>query len=307
MVKSGVAAMTAIQQFLANEAGGGVDVRRFVVSGGSKRGWTTWLVGAVDARVRAIIPIVINVLNQDAVIRHHWRAMGFFSPALKDYVEHGLVPQMIGNEGLSEARRIEDPMGYVGRRAMRMPKFVINAVGDEFFPPDATRYAYRQLPPVKRLRMLPNSRHSTEGTDIFDSMLAFYEAVLNDRPLPNYHWRVASDGAVIVRASEPPLQALLWRGTNPRGRDFRVDTIGERAFEATPLIPRRDGTFFARVHAPERGFTAWFVELTFEGATRHPFKFTTEVFVTPDVLPHRWEDARPIMAPNEAVPPTRSP
>jgi PhoPQ-activated pathogenicity-related protein len=300
MVKSGVAAMTAIQQFLGSRAGGGIDVRRFVVSGGSKRGWTTWLVAAVDPRVRAIIPIVINVLNQDEVIRHHWGAMGFFSPALKDYVEHGLVPAMIGHPGLSEVRRIEDPIGYVGRRAMRMPKYVINAVGDEFFPPDATRYSYRDLPPVKRLRMLPNSRHSTEGTDIFDSMLAFYDAVLNDRPLPDYHWRVANDGAVIVRASEPPRMALLWRGTNPNGRDFRVDTVGEGAFEAVPLIPRRDGTFLAHVPPPGRGFTAWFVELTFEGRARYPLKFTTEVFVTPDVLPYRWEDARPIMSPEPA-------
>jgi|HubBroStandDraft_1064217.scaffolds.fasta_scaffold29182_2 PhoPQ-activated pathogenicity-related protein len=297
MVKSGVAAMTAIQQFTASEAGGGTEVARFVVSGGSKRGWTTWLAGAVDRRVRAIIPIVINVLNQDQVIRHHWGAMGFFSPALKDYVEHGLVPGKIGDPGLVEVRRIEDPMGYMGRRAMRMPKLIINAVGDEFFPPDATRYSFRKLPPVKRLRVLPNSRHSTEGTDIFDTMLAFYDAVLNDRPLPDYHWRVGKDGAVVVRPSEPPREALLWRATNPERRDFRVDTLGERAFEATPLIPRNDGTVVARVAAPERGFTAWFVELTFEGATRYPFKFTTEVFVTPDVLPHRWEDARPIMAP----------
>ncbi len=295
MVKSGVAAMTAIQQFMASEAGGGV--ARFVVSGGSKRGWTSWLAGAVDRRVRAIIPIVINVLNQDEVIRHHWGAMGFFSPALKDYVEHGLVPGKIGDPGLVEVRRIEDPMGYMRRRAMRMPKLIINAVGDEFFPPDATRYSYRQLPPVKRLRMLPNSRHSTEGTDIFDTMLAFYDAVLNARPLPDYHWRVAKDGSVVVRPSEPPREALLWRATNPERRDFRADTLGERAFEAIPLIPRNNGTYVAGVAAPERGFAAWFVELTFEGATRHPFKFTTEVFVSPDVLPYAWADARPIMAP----------
>ena len=44
MVKSGVRAMDAVQAFLASEAGGRVKVDEFVVSGGSKRGWTTWLV-----------------------------------------------------------------------------------------------------------------------------------------------------------------------------------------------------------------------------------------------------------------------
>jgi len=40
MVKSGVRAMDAIQQFLATEAGGKTKVDKFVVAGGSKRGWT---------------------------------------------------------------------------------------------------------------------------------------------------------------------------------------------------------------------------------------------------------------------------
>ena len=51
MVKSGVRAMDAVQEFLASDAGGKFKVDQFVVSGGSKRGWTTWLVGAVDQRV----------------------------------------------------------------------------------------------------------------------------------------------------------------------------------------------------------------------------------------------------------------
>lgn len=298
MVKSGVAAMTAVQQYMASEAGGGAAIESFVVSGGSKRGWTAWLVGALDARVKAIIPIVINVLGQDAVTRRHWGAMGYFSPALKDYVAAGIIPDMIGSPGLDAVRAIEDPLGYRRRRPMRMPKYVINAVGDEFFPPDATRHSWRLLPEVKRLRMLPNSRHSTEGTDIFDSMLAFYEAVLNDRPLPAYAWRLRADGALVVTSEEPPLEVNLWQGTNPKARDFRVDSVGEAAFAATPLVADRDGRYVARVAPPAAGFTAYFVELVYPSATRYPLKFTTEVCVTPDVLPYRWEDARPITAPD---------
>jgi PhoPQ-activated pathogenicity-related protein len=296
MVKSGTAAMTAVQQYLASEAGGGLKVKGFLVSGGSKRGWTTWLVGALDKRVVAIMPIVINVLDVEATTRHHWQAMGYFSPALGDYVENGLIPAMIGKPGLAEINRIEDPLNYRDRPSMRMPKYVINAVGDEYFPPDNTRYSYHLLPETKRLRMIPNSKHSTAGTDISESMTSFYDAVLNDRPLPSYSWKVGKDGAISVRSKTRPMEVWLWQGTNPKARDFRVDTIG-KAFTATRLQPGKDGTYVGKVARPKAGYTAYFVELVYPSGTKYPFKFTTEVSVIPDVLPYAWKDARPITAP----------
>src|SRR5918993_1023147 len=54
MTKSAVRAMDAITQFAAGAAGGGHKVARFVVSGASKRGWTTWTTAAMDRRVIAI-------------------------------------------------------------------------------------------------------------------------------------------------------------------------------------------------------------------------------------------------------------
>ena len=297
MVKSGVAAMTAVQQYLASDAGGKLKVDGFVVAGASKRGWTTWLVGAVDPRVVAIIPIVINVLDVDATTRHHWEAMGYFSPALKDYIENGLIPDAIGGPSMNAINRIEDPLNYRDRPAMRMPKYVINAVGDEYFPPDNTRFGYHLLPQVKRLRMIPNSKHSTAGTDIIESVTAFYAAVLNHTPLPDYSWRVREDGAIVVRSDVKPLAVNLWQATNPKARDFRVDTIG-KAFTSTPLEAQGDGTYVAKVAKPASGYTAYFVELVYPSGTPFPFKFTTEVSVIPDVLPYKWRDARPITAPD---------
>src|SRR5205807_8803632 len=54
MTKSAVRAMDTIGAFCRSTAGGGVTVDKFVVSGGSKRGWTTWTTAAVDKRVIAI-------------------------------------------------------------------------------------------------------------------------------------------------------------------------------------------------------------------------------------------------------------
>lgn len=296
MVKSGTAAMTAVQQYLLSDAGGKLKIDGFVVAGGSKRAWTTWLVGATDPRVVAIVPIVINVLDVDATTRHHWEAMGYFSPALKDYVENGLIPGAIGSPGLAEVNRIEDPLNYRDRPLMRMPKFVINAVGDEYFPPDNTQFGYHLLPQTKRLRMIPNSKHSTAGTDIQESITAFYDSVLNHRSIPDYAWTVRKDGAIVVSSEVSPSEVKLWQATNPKARDFRVDTIG-KAFTSTTLQRRHDGTWVGEVGKPAKGWTAYFVELTYPSGDAYPLKFTTEVSVTPNTLPYKWKDARPITAP----------
>ena len=298
MVKSGTQAMTAAQQYLASAAGGGMKLNGFVVAGGSKRGWTAWLVGAVDRRVVGIVPIVINVLNVEATTIHHWRAMGYFSPALTDYVHYGLIPNMVGKPGLAGVNLIEDPINYQDRAQMRIPKFIINAVGDEYFPPDNTRYGYPKVAEPKRLRMLPNSKHSTAGTDIMESITAFHDAVIRNRTIPGYRWGVRKDGAIVVRSPVKPMEVYLWQGTNPKARDFRVDSIGN-AFTATRLQPQKDGSFVGRPQRPKDGFTAYFVELVYPSGTKYPFKFTTEVQVTPDVLPYRWEDAKPITAPTK--------
>lgn len=77
MVKSAVRAMDAIQQFSSQQLHH--DVNRFVVSGASKRGWTTWLTGANDKRAQAIGPMVIDVLNMPVSLDYQIKALGDYS------------------------------------------------------------------------------------------------------------------------------------------------------------------------------------------------------------------------------------
>ena len=44
-------------------------VDEFTVTGASKRGWTTWTIGAVDKRVKAMAPLVLDCLNMRAAFR----------------------------------------------------------------------------------------------------------------------------------------------------------------------------------------------------------------------------------------------
>jgi PhoPQ-activated pathogenicity-related protein len=76
----------------------------------------------------------------------------------------------------------------------------------------------------------------------------------------------------------------LWQATNPDARNFRLDAIGP-AYQSTVLTPSGPNTWVGRVSAPAKGWTAFFVELTFASGGRYPLKFTTAVRVLPDTLP----------------------
>jgi len=290
MVKSGVRAMDAMQEFLASEAGGQLKLDKFMVAGGSKRGWTTWLVGVVDPRVVAIAPLVIDALNSEVITTHHYEAYGFFSPALKDYVNHGLFPHKVGTPEYREILAIEDPYNYRHRERLKMPKFVINASGDQFFLPDNAQFYYPELPEEKHLRYVPNAKHDLAGSDARESLTAFYQAVLDGTPRPKFTWKKEADGTLVVKPQDKPSEVLLWQATNPNARDFRVDTIG-KAYQSSTLEPQADGSYVGKVARPAAGYTAFFVELVYPTGKKYPLKFSTEVSVVPDVLPFKMPTA----------------
>jgi PhoPQ-activated pathogenicity-related protein len=280
MTKAAVRAMDAATEFLASDDGGRATIDRFVVAGQSKRGWTTWTTAAVDERVVGLCPMVIDVLNVETSIAHHFRAYGFFAPAVGDYVRQHILDW----SGTPEARAlyaIEDPFSY--RDRFTMPKLILNDTGDQFFTPDSSQFYFDQLPGVKYLRYVPNTDHSLRNSDAFQTLGAWQFALVNHTPLPQFSWKHGADGRLTVTTQTPPARVLLWQATNPAARDFRLEKIGP-IWKSSPLAGV-DGVYTARVAPPEDGWTAYLVELTFEIGAGVPLKLTTDVTVTPDTLP----------------------
>lgn len=286
MVESAVATMDAAQAFLASDKGGGIDITGFVVSGASKRGWTSWLTSAVDDRVRGIVPLVIDVMNLPEMIEHHWGAYGFWAPAIGDYAGRQLF-NWLGSPESRTLREVVDP--YLYRDRFTMPKFIVNAAGDEYFLPDTTRYFLSDLPGLTRLRVVPNADHAIDrNLDAVQSALGFYAAVINDRPIPELSWTIdpQDPGRMVVSADAVPTKVTLWTATNPKARDFRREEIGDVWVPAV-LVADELGDYAAKVATPKGGFVAYLVEARFrvEGQAL-PLVFTTEVQVLPDMLPH---------------------
>jgi len=286
MVKSVVRAMDAVTELMASEEGGNLKVDQYFVAGGSKRGWTTWLVGAVDDRVIGISPIVIDILNLKKSMTHHFSCYGFFSPSVGDYVEHKLI-NMKEHPRMEDLHKLVDPYHY--RHRLTMPKLIMNGSGDQYFPPDLSRYYFDDLPGQKYLRYVPNADHSLKKTDAYESLIAFYLNILAGKEGPKFTWERVDDNTIRIKTEDKPKQVTLWQATNPEGRDFRIESVGP-IYTSSELKDQGDGTYLAKVPTPEKGWTAFYAELTFDIGLPVPLKVSTSVGVTPDVFPFKDKD-----------------
>jgi PhoPQ-activated pathogenicity-related protein len=284
MTKASVRAMDVVTALCATEAAGKRTVDKFFVTGASKRGWTTWTTAAVDPRVVGIAPIVIDVLNVEKSLTAHYNNYGFFAPAVGNYTNEN-IPSWMGTPQHRKLMQIEDPYEY--RARFTLPKFMINAAGDQFFPTDSAQFYFDDLPGPKYLRTVPNVDHGVKGGEPWFSLVAFYDALLKGSALPDFGWKHERPGRVRVDARTKPTGAKLWTATNPEARDFRLEKVGP-IWNSVDLTAGADGSYTVDVPKPEKGWTAYFVELTFPSGSLAPFTFTTDPRVVPDVRPFRF-------------------
>jgi PhoPQ-activated pathogenicity-related protein len=280
MTKAAVRAMDATTAFLASTEGGNAKVDTFMVAGASKRGWTTWSTAIVDRRVVGILPMVIDILNVEASITHHFRAYGFYAPAVGDYSNHKIM-DWLGAPESKALYTIEDPFFY--RDRLTFPMLMMNACGDQFFLPDSSQFYFDQLPGPKYLRYIPNTDHSLKDTDAMSTLRAWHHAMLNRTPLPDIRWKHGADGALSVTSTIKPRSVLFWQATNPTARDFRIESLGP-VWKSSP-VDEQAGTFSVTPPKPDQGWSAYLMELTFDLGAGVPLKLTTNVTVTPNTLP----------------------
>jgi PhoPQ-activated pathogenicity-related protein len=165
-----------------------------------------------------------------------------------------------------------------------MPKLLINAAGDQFFQPDSWQFYWNDLQEKKFLRYVPNAGHSLEDTDAVETMIAFYKAVLDHDDLPDFSWSIDNNRIHLeINPGAPLAKIKLWKAVNREERDFRVSVIGE-AWQDSTLKVSEDGEYDITLSAPEKGWKAFFVEMTYN--YRLPFKLTTGIKVLPERHPY---------------------
>jgi PhoPQ-activated pathogenicity-related protein len=299
MVKAVVRAIDTAQEFLAQRF---IRVDDFILYGGSKRGWTTWLTAAVEPRVKAMIPASFDVLNMEPQMDRHWEAYGFYSDALKDYREFDVFCRGKLSPDGEALRKIIDPYEYRERYAGR-PKLVINSTGDQFFLPDSSQLYFKELPEPKYLRYTPNTDHG-QSQQREESMLAaisWAQDIINGRPGPQFTWSFEDDSSIRVETQTNPKRVRLWQVTNPTARhqprDFRFETLKSMglAWTSSELqefqVLSNKRVYVGSVEVPQEGWTAFMVELTFEEGSvlKADQVYTTDVRIVPEMLPFAGE------------------
>jgi PhoPQ-activated pathogenicity-related protein len=264
MVKSAVRAMDALQGFAKDEWKR--PVKNFVVSGASKRGWTTWLTAASgDPRVKAIAPLVIDTLNLPKQMPHQVESFGTYSEQIADYVKRDLLPM----PDTPEAKKLwswVDPYSY--REKLTLPKLIINGTNDPYWAQDALNLYWDDLKGDKWILYVPNAGHGLDqvhenGTKdrsrALTTLAAFVRSQINDTPLPKLEWKHAGDdkGTLTVKCDPAPKAVRVWSAESPT-RDFRKAKWTEQPAKVN------GGDAKCECACPKDGYRAFFAECEFE-------------------------------------------
>ena len=258
MVKSAVKAMDAIEELAKQEWETNLD--GFVVTGASKRGWTSWLTAVADERILATAPIVIDVLNFRPQMKHQLASWGKYSEQIIDYSSKGLIVEGKETPREKQLRRMMDPYTY--RQRLELPKLLVNGTNDRYWVCDAMKLYWNDLIGPKYVLQVPNAGHGLDGGRelALSTIAAFFQHNASATPLPELTWQRTVDEAAItlrVTASKQPQAAKLWLARSDT-KDFR-----EAKWESQPLTGEAK-TFVAELAKPDSGHVAHFGELQFQ-------------------------------------------
>ena len=264
MVKSVVKAMDVLQAFGKQEWR--EPISSFIVSGVSKRGWTTWLTAAVDPRVRAIAPVVIDTLNMREQMPRQLKAFGAYSTRLTPYTNRGLVPIPETPEGRRLLSMV-DPWSY--RDRLTLPKLIVNGTNDFYWATDALNLYWSELPGDKWVIYVPNAGHDLQRqdrsppdqlTDLVNGLAAFSRYQISGQAMPNLKWKHESLNGrlrLTIEATPQPTGARLWVAENP-SQDFRAAKWREQALKVS------NGLVIGEVTPPEKAHVAFYGELDYD-------------------------------------------
>jgi len=260
MAKSAVKAMDALEQFSEQEFK--QPVKGFVITGASKRGWTSWLTSVVDKRIIATAPIVIDTLNFPVQMNHQKKTWGYYSEQIADYTSKGLVNE----DGIPKGGREEelwkmmDPYTY--RAQLTLPKLLVVGANDRYWSVDAMNLYWDDLVGQKHIHRAPNGGHGLDdGKDnALRTIAVFFQHAATGKTLPEFNWKpqvTDSEVGLTMTPSENPHAVRMWVARSA-SNDFRDSEWKSQELSAT------DGSFSGAAQRTGEQRVAVFGEAEYE-------------------------------------------
>lgn len=280
MAKSAIRAMDAVVDATKNSAN---PIKRFLVTGASKRGWTTWFVGAAgDRRVIAIAPMVYDNLNVAAQMKHQIDSWGEYSPMIQDYTRRGLQQKLNGPEGQKLAHII-DPYSY--RDRIKVPTLIVNGGNDPYWTTDALSQYWNDLKQPKWARIIPNVGHDLGGGIMaIETIGMFARSLAGAFKMPTVAWKIgeyqgdresggkAAYPITLSHTGEGLDKVTIWIAQSERDSKFADKKwTPELTIDAKTLAAQQGKVI---VNLPYITHTAMFAEFRFKVGTRS-FSITT--------------------------------
>jgi PhoPQ-activated pathogenicity-related protein len=268
MTKTAVRAMDVIEQFAQEKLA--ITVDGFVVAGGSKRGWTTWLTAAVDNRVMGICPMVYDNLNLPAQMEHQVDTWGTYSDEIDDYSTKDLPQKLSSKEGEKLAALV-DPYTY--REQIAIPKLIVVGSNDRYWPLDAMNIYFDDLIGEKYILRVPNKGHDVgDFTRVINDAVAFFKKVNDELTFPKLTWNYKETGEgleLTISSDMAPKSVSVWTSSS-NTKDFR-----DAKWLETKIEPK-DGKYTYILKKNQSGYSAVFGEAVYPYDTRE-YYLSTEV------------------------------
>jgi PhoPQ-activated pathogenicity-related protein len=277
MVKSAVKAMDAVQEF--TKADLKTSVKRFVVSGASKRGWTTWLTGANDSRVAAIAPMVIDILNMPVNLDYQVKMFNGYSEQINDYVKLE-IPQTMTSEKGKAITTMVDPYSY--RKKLTMPKMIFMGTNDEYWTVDAIKHYIDSIPGKNYVHYVPNVGHDLgDKKQALSALSAFFGATISNRPYDDCQWNITYDKKrITLKAKATPatlVSAALW-SADSKDTDFRDDKWTSQEV----VLKKKSEVVTSAPIYPATGYRAFYLELRYKDSNGGEYSESTRMFLADD-------------------------
>ena len=276
MTKSAIRAMDVVQQFSKKQTRHKIE--HFVVSGASKRGWTTWLTGANDKRVKAIGPMVIDILNMPVNVDYQKQTWGDYSIEIEDYVKLGIA-QQLGTSGGNDLTKMIDPYSY--RKTLTMPKMIFMGTNDPYWPTDAIKNYIDSIPGDNHICYTPNAGHDLgDKKKAFATLSAFLGTTITNGKYSICKYSISEPGGnIILKIKSTPeilIDAILW-SADSKDQDFRDEKWVDQSLNAA-----NKSDITVEIKKPASGFKAFYVDLKYKAPFGGDYTQSTRMFVTTD-------------------------